>query len=82
MTAARTVFAGGTVFDGTGALSAAELMGLAHELGSLEPGKRADLVVVDGDPLDVGTLTERISRVYQDGRLVHDSSIPALAGAR
>lgn len=31
-------------------LSAAELMGLAHELGSLEPGKRADLVIADGDP--------------------------------
>jgi imidazolonepropionase-like amidohydrolase len=63
------------------ALSAAELMGLAHELGSLEPGKRADLVVVDGDPLDVGTLAGRIRRVYQDGRLVHDSGVPALAGA-
>ncbi|MBO0807929.1 MAG: amidohydrolase family protein [Actinobacteria bacterium] len=63
-------------------LSAAELMGLADELGSLEPGKRADLVVADGDPLDVGTLAERIRRVYQDGRLVHDSGVPALAGTR
>lgn len=62
-------------------LSAAELMGLAHELGSLEPGKRADLVIADGDPLDVGTLAGRIRRVYQDGRLVHDSGVPALAGA-
>ena len=30
--------------------SAAELMGLQDELGTLEPGKRADVVVVDGDP--------------------------------
>lgn len=47
--------------------SAAELMGLEGELGTLEPGKRADLVVVDGDPLDVATLADRIEAVYQDG---------------
>jgi imidazolonepropionase-like amidohydrolase len=50
--------------------SAAELMGLDGELGTLEPGKRADLVVVDGDPLDVATLDQRIGAVYQDGRQV------------
>jgi imidazolonepropionase-like amidohydrolase len=47
--------------------SAAELMGLEDELGTLEPGKRADLVVVDGDPLDFATLGKRIGAVYQDG---------------
>jgi imidazolonepropionase-like amidohydrolase len=47
--------------------SAAELMGLDDELGTIEPGKRADLVVVDGDPLDVVTLAERVSSVYKDG---------------
>ncbi|HJP71624.1 MAG TPA: amidohydrolase family protein [Candidatus Limnocylindria bacterium] len=50
--------------------SAAELMGLEDELGTLEPGKRADLVVVDGDPLDVATLKDRIEAVYQDGTRV------------
>jgi imidazolonepropionase-like amidohydrolase len=40
--------------------SAAELMGLDAELGTLEAGKRADLVVVAGDPLDVATLDRRI----------------------
>ena len=50
--------------------SAAELMGLEEELGTLEPGKRADLVVVDGDPLDVATLDQRIEAVYQDGERV------------
>jgi imidazolonepropionase-like amidohydrolase len=54
-------------------LSAATLMGLDKELGSLETGKRADLVIVDGDPLDVSTLAMRIRRVYQDGALVHDA---------
>ncbi|MGI8659280.1 MAG: amidohydrolase family protein [Candidatus Limnocylindria bacterium] len=42
-------------------------MGVAEELGTLEPGKRADLVVVDGDPLEVATLAGRIDAVYQDG---------------
>jgi imidazolonepropionase-like amidohydrolase len=51
--------------------SAAELMGLEDDLGTLEPGKRADLVLVDGDPLDVGTLADRVVQVYKDGsRLV------------
>ena len=50
--------------------SAAELMGLGDELGTLEAGKRADLVVVDGDPLDVATLGDRIDSVYKDGVLV------------
>jgi imidazolonepropionase-like amidohydrolase len=45
-------------------------MGLEGELGTLEAGKRADLVVVDGDPLDVGTLDQRISAVYQNGEQV------------
>ncbi len=47
--------------------SAAELMGLDDELGTIEPGKRADLVVMEGDPLDVVTLAERVSSVYKDG---------------
>jgi imidazolonepropionase-like amidohydrolase len=49
---------------------AAELMGLEDELGSIEPGKRADLVIVDGDPFDLKTLAERIEVVYKDGERV------------
>ncbi|HEX2883958.1 MAG TPA: amidohydrolase family protein [Candidatus Limnocylindria bacterium] len=47
--------------------SAAELMGLEAELGTLEPGKRADLVVLGGDPLDVTDLAARVEAVYKDG---------------
>ena len=50
--------------------TAAELMGLEDELGTLEPGKRADLVVIGGDPLDVATLADRVESVYQDGARV------------
>ena len=47
--------------------SAARLMGLGDELGTIEPGKRADVVVVGGDALDVASLDERIEAVYKDG---------------
>ena len=50
--------------------SAARLLRLDDEIGALEPGKRADVVVVDGDPLDVATLGSRIAEVWQDGRRV------------
>ncbi|MGH2557101.1 MAG: amidohydrolase family protein [Actinomycetota bacterium] len=47
--------------------SAAELMGLQDELGTLEPGKRADVVVLEGDAFDFEKLPERIRSVYKDG---------------
>jgi imidazolonepropionase-like amidohydrolase len=54
--------------------SAAELMGLQEELGTVEAGKKADLVVVDGDPLDFEELADRIRAVYKDGALMMDRS--------
>jgi imidazolonepropionase-like amidohydrolase len=50
--------------------SAAELLGVAGELGTLEPGRRADVVVVDGDPFELASLGDRIAAVVKDGRLV------------
>jgi imidazolonepropionase-like amidohydrolase len=50
-------------------LSGAELMGLADDLGSIAPGKIADLVIVDGDPLDFPTLKDNIEQVWKAGEL-------------
>ena len=50
--------------------SAAELVGVSDDQGTIEPGKRADLVVVGGDPFDYADLASRVTAVYQDGRLV------------
>jgi imidazolonepropionase-like amidohydrolase len=50
--------------------SAAELMGLEDRLGTLAPGKVADVVVVDGDPFDFATLKDRVAQVWKDGARV------------
>ncbi len=61
--------------------TAAELMGLSRTLGTIEPGKRADLVVVSGNPLDFRDLAGRIARVYQDGVLVAGAAPEPVAAA-
>jgi imidazolonepropionase-like amidohydrolase len=48
-------------------LNPAEIWGVADQLGSLDVGKTANLVVADGDPLDVKT---DVKRVFIDGQEV------------
>jgi imidazolonepropionase-like amidohydrolase len=50
--------------------SAAELLGLADETGTVMPGKRADLVAVAGDPFDLASLKANIRAVYSAGQKV------------
>ena len=50
--------------------SAAELMGLGDETGTIMPGKRADLVVLAGDPFDLASLKSNIRAVYAAGAKV------------
>jgi len=38
----------------------AEAMGMGGEFGSLRPGRRGDVVVWDGDPLEIGTAAVRV----------------------
>ena len=47
----------------------AEFLG-QDAIGTVEPGKTADLVIVDGDPLEDITNTRNISAVIQDGRII------------
>ena len=50
-----------------GPSAAAVVLGLAEEVGTLEPGKKADLLAVGGDPLrDVGALRD-VRLVLRDG---------------
>jgi len=48
-------------------VEAARLMGLDDDLGSLQVGKRADVVAIAGDVLSFGDLAERIHQVWKDG---------------
>ena len=50
-------------------LTAAEALGLAGELGVIAPGARADLVLLDGDPLEDIRNLRRVRAVVADGRL-------------
>jgi imidazolonepropionase-like amidohydrolase len=50
--------------------SGAELCGLGDRLGTVEPGKLADLIVVDGDPLEDLSALRRIKMVMQNGQIV------------
>ena len=64
--------------------TAARVCGLADEIGSVEVGKRADLLVVDGDPLeDIGILADRrrIRLVLKDGIPVSGSDRASAARA-
>lgn len=38
----------------------AEAVGLGNEIGSLRPGRRADVVIWDGDPLELATAVEAV----------------------
>ena len=50
-------------------INPARLVGAEDRIGSLEPGKDADLVIFDGDPFDIQS---SVSRVFIDGKTVYE----------
>ena len=51
-------------------IEAATLMGWEDRVGVIDEGYLADLVVVDGDPLDVHGLRHRLTQIWKGGELV------------
>lgn len=54
----------------TATVNAADLLGWSDKVGSLESGKWADLIAVDGDPLQDVTILQRVKFVMKGGAVV------------
>ena len=50
-------------------VNAADLLGIAQLVGTLEPGKQADLIAVDGNPLEDVTVLKEVELVMKDGKV-------------
>ncbi|MEP6692146.1 MAG: amidohydrolase family protein [Gemmatimonadaceae bacterium] len=59
-------------------LAPAQILGVADRVGSLEPGKDADVIVIDGPVLSIKSWVER---VYVGGELVYSRG-PAVGGSK
>jgi len=53
-------------------VNAADLLGWSDRVGTLEPGHYADLIAVDGDPLQDITTLQRVKFVMKGGAVVKD----------
>jgi len=58
-------------------LNGARILGVDDRLGSLEPGKDADFVILDGDPWDARS---KVQATYIDGRRVFEADGPYIPG--
>jgi imidazolonepropionase-like amidohydrolase len=57
----------------TATINDADLLGWSDKVGTIEPGKWADVVAVDGDPLADVTTLERVKFVMKGGEVVKNS---------
>jgi imidazolonepropionase-like amidohydrolase len=51
-------------------INASELMGWKDQTGSLSPGKFADIIAIEGDPIQDITLLEKVKFVMKDGIII------------
>ena len=57
--------------------NAADLLGHSKELGSIKPGKYADIVAVSGDPLADIRVLENVEFIMKDGKVYKEAGAPA-----
>lgn len=61
-------------------LVAARAMGMEKDSGTIEPGKRADLMVVDGNPLENISDIRKVSAVFAAGRMFQPAALWSSVG--
>jgi imidazolonepropionase-like amidohydrolase len=61
----------------TGTINAADLMGWTDKVGSLDAGKWADIIAIQGDPLSDVRLLQHIPFVMKGGVIYKDDAQPA-----
>jgi imidazolonepropionase-like amidohydrolase len=57
--------------------NAADLLGRASEVGSIKPGRYADLIAVSGDPMKDISLLEKVDFVMKGGKVYKSSGVAA-----
>lgn len=60
-----------------GTINSAEALGVQEDRGSIEAGKRADIILVDGKPWETISDIRKISLVLVDGKVLHDAAKPS-----
>lgn len=63
-------------------IDGAQSLGMGHAIGSLEVGKLADLVIIDGNPLEDIYRSEYVSHTMINGRLYEAASMNQVAPAK
>jgi len=56
----------------SGTSNDADLLGIGQAVGTLEKGKRADIVAMPGNPTADISATERVSFVMKDGKIIRN----------
>lgn len=64
----------------TATLNAAMAMHLESESGTIQPGKRADLVLLNANPLDNISNVRRVDKVVTDGRMYDSRKLAKVVG--